>query len=238
MYAMVVTSGTVAWRLCRRPVKMPHMHATRLRTVAVVLFVAACGQATPPTGTPAQATAPASTAGSSLPGPSSASPAPVPSAGFFAFDAESVVGYYVTLGYTCSDMQPSTKAAGYDFRSCRLVDPDGRTQIVGITTDAADDVADAFASVTGAPTETVLDPVVALDPFSRFLGAMLGESQGESTLPWLAAHLGDSYVTTTLGELTIATYTESPEDHSKLYVEIANRAYLDAPAPSGSPAAT
>jgi hypothetical protein len=201
----------------------------------LALLVAACGQATPAVTPGPQPTAPAATAAPSLP-VSSVVPtaAPVPSAGFFAFDAESVIGYYVTLGYTCSAMTPSTKAAGYDFRSCRLVDAAGRTFIIGITTDPADDVADAFASVTGAPTETVLDPVVALDPFARFLGAMLGEGQGASTLPWLAGHLGDAYVTTTVGELTIATYSETPDDHSKLYVEIANRAYLEAPTPSAT----
>lgn len=216
---------------------MPGMRAPWLRAAAIALLVAACGQSAPPTGTPAvEATAPASGAAPTFPVASvETTVAPVPSAGAFAFDAESVTGYYVTLGYACTDPRPSTTAVGFEFRSCSLVDSADRTYVIGIVTDANDDVADAFASVTGAPAETVLEPVVALDPFARFLGAMLGETQGEATLPWLAAHLGDSYVTTTLGDLTIATYSESAEDHSRLYVEIANQAYLDAPAPSPAP---
>jgi hypothetical protein len=38
-----------------------------------------------------------------------------------------------------------------------------------------------------------------------------------------------------LGDLTIATYLDAPEDHAKLTVEVANRAYLEAPKPSPSP---
>jgi hypothetical protein len=202
---------------------------------AAVLFVSACTTALP-TATPTGTTdaSPATTAIASLsPG---ASVAPAPSPGFFAFDAESIVGYYVTLGYSCFEARPSAQAAGYSFQSCQLVDTDGRTRTIGIVTDAAGDVADAFASVRGAAGEAILDPAAVLEPFAAFLGAMLGEVQGESLLPWLAGNLGEAYVTTTLGDLTIATYSESPQDHSKLYVEIANRAYLDAPSPAASPA--
>jgi hypothetical protein len=202
---------------------------------AAALLVAACTTSTP-TAAPATApiaTPPAATAiGAPSPGPSVE---PAPSAGFFAFDPESIVGYYVTLGYACGEVGPSTQAAGYAFQSCQLVDPAGRTRTIGIVADPADDVADAFASVRGAAGETILDPAAVLEPFAAFLGAMLGEVQGESLLPWLAGNLGEAYVTTTLGDLTIATYSETPEDHSKLYVEIANRAYLDAPSPGASP---
>ena len=102
------------------------------------------------------------------------------------------------------------------------------------STDPADDVADAFASVNGASGESILDPSLVLEPFAAFLGAMLGETVGTSTLPWLAGHLGDAYATESLGNLMIATYSTSPGDHSRLFVEIANQAYIDAPTPTAS----
>jgi len=213
------------------------MNSARMAIVGVIviLVASACAPAASPppsTGTPTGAAVASTAPASSGAGPSSA---PAPSAGFFAFDAESIVGYYASLGYTCGAVQPSTQAAGYSFRSCQLVDTDGRTRAIGITTDPADDVAEAYASLQGAASETVLDPTVAIEPFSAFLGAMLGETQGESLLPWLAGHIGDTDAKTTLGGLTTATYSESADDHSKLYVEIANAAYLAAPRPKSAP---
>jgi hypothetical protein len=203
-------------------------------TLLAAVIAGSCGTTSVQTGTPAVPTptaAPAVTAtGAAAP---RGSLAPAPSAGF-AFDAESIVGYYETLGYACATVQPSAKAAGYSYRSCQLVDTAGRTRVVGVVTDPADELADAYASVAGSSSETVLDPAVALEPLAAFLGATLGKTQGESLLQWLANDLGDAYVTTTIGDLTVATYTASPADHSKLFVEIANRAYLEAPAPSPS----
>jgi len=184
--------------------------------------VGTAGPTEPPASPPA--TAAIATA------PPSGSIPPQPSGGF-AFDAESILGYYASLGYACSAAQPSTQAAGYSVRSCQLVDTDGRTRVVGIVTDPADDLADAYASVAGTSSETVVEPSVALEPLAAFLGATLGAGQGEAELPWLAGHLGDAYVTTSVGDLTLATYTASAEDHSKLYVELANRAYLEAATP-------
>jgi hypothetical protein len=208
-----------------------------MRLAALAVFAAMCAAACSPTSVQsfAPSTSLPSEPASATPtsGPPSGSSEPAQSTGF-AFDAESIVGYYETLGYACSSVQPSSKAAGYSHRSCQLVDTDGRTRVVGIVTDPADNVADAYASVAGTSTETILEPAVALEPLSAFLGATLGMRQGESVLPWLASHLGDSYVTTTIGELRVATYTATPEDHSTLFVEIANRAYLEAPAPSRS----
>jgi len=198
-----------------------------------VALVAACTPTSSPTGTAGPAETPPpltpTTAAVGSP-PPSASVAPQRSGGF-AFDAESILGYYQGIGYACVAMQPSTQAAGYSVRTCQLVDADGRTRVVGIVTDPADDVADAYASVAGNGSETVLEPSVALEPLAAFLGATLGKDPGEAALPWLASHLGDAYVTTTVGDLTLATYTASAEDHSKLYVELANRAYLEAPSP-------
>lgn len=211
------------------------MRAARKLAVALAAaLLGACGPTATPAGTSSAPPVPTATAAAStaaaFPSPS---PAPEPSGGF-AFDAESIVGYYETLGYACSATQPSTKAIGYSFRSCQLVDTAGRTRVVGVVTDPADEVADAYASVAGTSSETVLEPAVALEPLAAFLGAMLGERQGESVLPWLASHLGDAYVATTIGELTVATYTAKPDDHSTLFVEIANRAYLEAPSPGPS----
>jgi hypothetical protein len=100
-------------------------------------------------------------------------------------------------------------------------------------TDPNGDLGDGFASVQGTAGETFLAPVDALPPLAGFLGVMLGDEAGSALLPWLAANLENAYSQTTSGQLSIATYTASADDHSKLYVEIADQAYLDAsPAPS------
>ena len=202
--------------------------ATRL-----VLAGALAGCGSTPISTPAPGS-------NEIPAPGPTAPAatglesatPLPSVDGFAFDAESILGYYASLGYACDPGVPSTQAVDHTVRSCRLVDPDGRTRVVTVVTDANDTVADAFTSLAGAEGEPILDPTASLDPFAAFLGATLGESQGESLLPWLAGHIGDVDATTTVGELTVATYSESPVDHSRLYLEIASQAFLDAPRPS------
>jgi hypothetical protein len=108
--------------------------------------------------------------------------------------------------------------------------------MVGLVTDPADELADAFASIQAKEGESILEPTAALDPLAAFLGATLGGTQGESLLPWLAGSLGDDYTTTTIADLTVATYTAGPDDHSTLTVEVANAAYLATPRPSGSAA--
>lgn len=119
-------------------------------------------------------------------------------------------------------------------RTCARTDDAGRSQTVGLVTDPDGGLANGFASVKGPETETILAPIDALDPLSGFLGATLGEEQGTALLTWLASHLGDTYAETTSGQIKVATYTESDEDHSTLYVEVANSAYLDA-APVAAP---
>jgi hypothetical protein len=120
-------------------------------------------------------------------------------------------------------------------RSCDKADSAGRTLVIGLVTDPAGGLANAFASVKGTEAETVLAPIDALDSLSGFLGATLGEEQGGALLTWLASHLGDAFAETTTEQLKVATYTESADDHSTLYVEIANQVYLDAsPAPAPS----
>jgi hypothetical protein len=207
--------------------------------IAAVTFVlAACGPSTV-TPSPKAATLPSvtptappssATAAASVP---TGSTTPTASTTGFAFSADAVVAYYESQGYACSAEQPSTKAVGFFLRSCEIVDEAGRTRVIGVVTDPDGGLANGFASVQGKETETFLAPVDALEPLAGFLGAMLGEVQGSTLIPWLAGHLGDTYAETTTGPITVATYTESADDHSKLYVELANQTYLDAPGVEG-----
>lgn len=163
----------------------------------------------------------------------SATPSPTPETTGFAFAAEDIAAYYETQGFVCSATRPSTEAAGFTVRTCETTDDVGRGRVIGLVTDPAGGLANAFAGVKGTETETILDPTDALDPLAGFLGAALGEDRGTGLLTWLASHLGDTYAETTSGIIKVATFTESEDDHSTLYLEIANQAYLDAlPAPS------
>ena len=159
-------------------------------------------------------------------------PTPAPSG--FAFSVEAVIGYYESRGFICDETQPSATAAGHFYQGCQTEDADGRTLAVGFVTDPAGDLADAFASAQAPPGEPFLEPTDALDHLSGFLGAMLGEVRGTSLLEWLAGHLGDAYAQTTIDTLTVATYTQSATDHSRLYLELADQDYINAPAPSPS----
>jgi hypothetical protein len=206
--------------------------------LASLVLVAACGTATPSAtpGSPGPTQPPTPTI---APSPStSAVASPAPTIGGFVFAAADIVGYYQTLGYTCTAEQPSATADGFAVRTCSLLDPAGRTRVVGVVTDPAGLVANGFATVAGTSSETVLDPTVALEPLAAFLGAMLGQEQGAALVPWLAAHLGDSYAQTTAGPITVATYTDAANVHSKLYLELANDEYLSAPGVSAAPTAS
>lgn len=202
--------------------------------VAATLLLAACASApatSSPTASPLPSDAP--TAQPAPATPSSAKPSgsatPTAATTGFAFAAEDIVAYYESQGYACTAQQPSTKAVGFFLRSCEKVDEAGRTRVIGVVTDPNGSLANGFASVQGKDTETFLSPVDALEPLAGFLGAMLGEDQGSTLLPWLAGHLGDAYAETTIGAIRVATYPESKDDLSRLYVEVANQAYLDAP---------
>jgi len=217
-------------------VRLSHRSRDRILgsfAVATSLLLAACGSTsvTPSlTASPSPTLAPASPSATSLsPSELPASATPTANTTGFAFAAEDIAAYYESQGYACVAPQPSTKTAGFTFRSCEKVDDASRTRVIGLVTDPGGGLANGFASVKGKDTETILAPIDALDPLSGFLGAMLGEQQGAALLTWLASHLGDTYAETTSGPITVATYTESEEDHSTLYVEVANRAYLDAP---------
>ncbi len=217
---------------------MPGHRSLTLLVVAGALLIAACGStvvsvsATVSPSTPIASPSSMSALPSASDLPASASPAS--NATGFAFEAEDIAAYYETQGYICSASQPSTAAAGYTVRTCEHLDDAGRTRVVGLVTDPAGGLANGFASVKGTETEAILAPIDALDPLAGFLGVMLGEEQGADLLTWLASHLGDTYAETTSGPIKVATYTEAEEDHSTLYVEVANQAYLDA-SPAASP---
>jgi hypothetical protein len=221
---------------------LSHRTAFLVLGAVVVLVVVACGSSAAPStanGQPSRATVGVSTTGpaetpqatgspTSSSGEPSASPfADVP----FAFAADSVVGFYEGEGMRCAAPVPSTKAAGWSVTTCQGVDAAGRPIAVGVVTDPAGRLGNGFASVTALPGADLLEPTDALDMLSGFLGAMLGDAAATDLLPWLAGHLGDAYAATTLGGGTIATYTESADDPTRIYVEVAGPAYLAAPAP-------
>lgn len=203
--------------------------------VAISLLLAACGSAvvTPnPIASPASPSANVPADPHLLASPSQAAGSASPTVNItgFAFAAEDIAAYYQTQGYTCAAPRPSSKASGYTVRTCQEIDTAGRTRVIGLVTDPAGGLANAYASVKGVETETILAPIDALDPLAGFLGATLGEQQGGALLTWLATHVGDEFAETMSGPIKVATYAESAEDHSTLYVEVANQAYLDAPA--------
>ena len=146
--------------------------------IATCLLLAACGSTTV---TPSAVASPSPTRAATSASPvAPSSSEPVASAAAtanttgFAFAAEDIAAYYQTQGYTCAAPQPSTKAAGFTLRSCEKTDDAGRTRVIGLVTDPAGGLANAFGSVKGKETETILAPIDALDPLSGFLGATLG----------------------------------------------------------------
>lgn len=214
--------------------------ASRLPAVAALaLVIAACGTSitSPTPGLATAASAPGTaTPTLGVPPPSPAASGTVePSTTGFAFDAESVLGYYRSIGYTCAEPVPSTEAAGHDFTSCSLVDGDGRTRVIGLVTDPTGALADGFASMRGRSGEAFLEPTIALEPLAGFLGAMLGAERGSALVPWLAGNLGNEYAETSAQDLHVATYTRRAAGQTVLFVEVANDAYLAAPRPSASP---
>jgi hypothetical protein len=206
--------------------------------VAAALLLAGCGSTVvspSAVGSPSLATAsPSPTPAWPAASEPTASASPAPATTGFAFAAEDIAAYYETQGYVCSALQPSTTAAGYTVRTCQTIDDAGRTRVIGLVTDPDGGLANGFASVKGTEAETILAPIDALDPLAGFLGATLGEGPGTTLLTWLASHLGDTYAETTTGPIKVATYTESDDDHSTLYVEIADQGYLDASPPPAS----
>ena len=209
---------------------IPPSRTAALLSALTLMLLSACTAAVSPSQQPTERP---SLAASTAPAASESSlPTPAPSG--FAFSVEAVIGYYESRGFICDEIQPSATAAGHFYQGCQMEDADGRTLALGFVTDPSGDLADAYASVQAPPGEPFLEPTDALDHLSGFLGAMLGEVRGTSLLEWLAGHLGDAYAQTTIDTLVVATYTQSATDHSRLYLELADRDYIDAPAPSPS----
>jgi len=201
--------------------------------IGAILFAIVAAACTTTGPTSQESSTPSSATASAQPSASESSlPTPAPSG--FGFSVEAVIGYYEGQGFRCDEIQPSATAAGYFFQGCQMTDADGRILAIGFVTDPSGDLADGYASVQGKADEPILEPTAALDHLSGFLGAMLGEVRGTSLLEWLAGHLGDSYAETTIDVLSVATYTQSETDHSRLYLEIADQDYIDAPVPSAS----
>lgn len=216
----------------------PRRHHTRemqqpSSALIVALLVVGCLSA-PPTAipTPIGTVSPATPVATLAPATYETAPAtPTPTG--FAFLAADVIAYYQSIGYVCEPPKPSTQAAGFTLTACSLVDPAGRTRVVGIVTDAAGNLGNAYTGVWGAANESYLKPDDALDSLAAFLGTMLGADRGAEAAIWLRQHLGEAYATTTSGSITIATYTAAGDDPSELYVEVADQAYLGAsPAPT------
>jgi hypothetical protein len=209
--------------------------------VVAALSIAACGSTTTPSIAPvvpslASEMASATPRTSTVPSADSSSPSDGPSASTlvsapFAFPADSVIAFYEGEGLSCAAPIPSTKAAGWTLRTCQGLDAAGRPIAVGVVTDPDGRLGDGFASVTALPGADLLEPTDALELLSGFLGAMLGEGPATDLLPWLASHLGDTYAETTFRGGTIATYTESADDPTRIYLEVANPSYVSAPPP-------
>lgn len=206
------------------------------RLGVLAILVTACGTPSPSEvpSAPGATQAP-STAGPVPPSPSPSLVAP-PSASVtvgFAFDAASVLGYYQTIAFSCDAPVPGP-VAGSTSRSCELVDTDGRTRVIGVTTDPAGNLVAGFASMRGMPGEAFLGPEIALEPLAGFLGAMLGEARGTALVPWLAGHLGDAFAETTSGDLAVLTYTQETAGQTVLLVEVATEAYRSGATPGPS----
>ena len=199
---------------------------------ALVLVVAGCGSASPslsssPTSTAPEPSVAAAVGATATPsGPESGAPdaPPTPEPSGFAFAAADVAAFFQSRGYSCSTGDP--EAAGFVTRMCESTDDAGRQHRIVLTTSASGDLAHALASVTGAQNETILQPVDALPDLGGFLGATLGSGRGGELLTWLAQHLGDASVETTVGPLTVTTHTASADDHRTLVVEVRDPAVL------------
>ena len=211
-----------------------------LAAVLAVLSVAACGPApssaslaplqsqaqTSPTKAPA--TSPSAISETT---PSSSNAVQSPAAGPFAFSANAITSFYENASLGCNPPAPSTTAAGWFVRTCEGENAESRPVAIGVITDESGVLGAGFAAVTALPDEDLLEPTDAIDTLSGFLGAMLGEEPATELLPWLADHLGDEYAETTVGGVTVATYTESADDSTRIYLEIDGPTYLAAPPP-------
>ncbi len=196
----------------------------------------------PPTATPASATpspTPATTPEptASPAGAPNASPADAPASapadlGGFGFAPGDVLDYYVGEGFDCEDPKPSRQAVGYtQVRCLKEGEGDAPTAIITLVVNDKGVTGDAFA---GYVTLAGTDGPAAKDAYEHlagFLGAMLGTEAGAEAATWLAQNLGKDNAQTSVGQILVGTYPEDDEGGVGYYVELANKAFMDAPVP-------
>ena len=220
------------------------------------LLVAGCGASAATAGPTAPAT-PVPTAASATPAPTAAptvAPTTAPTAasatavptiapsdspdatmdpalGGFAFPTSDVLAYYTSIGFTCKDPAPSTQAAGYTITRCVKADATkGNTTIVALVADPGGVTGDAFIGVVGSDGKTTPKPEDAITDLAFFLGAMLGKTNGTQASTWLATNLGAESAQTTIGDVLVGTYPGDAATGPGYYVEVANQAFMSAPA--------
>jgi len=239
---------------------MTATHRTPARLLALVglagaLLVTGCGGSaataapTAAPSTPASAAAPATPAPTAAPtvaptvapttAPATAAPTTAASAdatldpalGGFAFPSSDVLAYYTSIGFTCKDPAPSTQAAGYTITRCVKADSTkGNSTIVALVTDPGGVTGDAFVGVVGSDGKTTPKPEDAITDLAFFLGAMLGKTNGTQASTWLATNLGAESAQTTIGDVLVGTYPGDAATGPGYYVEVANQAFMSAPA--------
>ena len=239
---------------------MTASHRTPARLLAVLgltgtLLVAGCGASAATAGPTAPAT-PVPTAASATPAPTAAptvAPTTAPTAasatavptiapsdspdatmdpalGGFAFPTSDVLAYYTSIGFTCKDPAPSTQAAGYTITRCKADATKGNTTIVALVADPGGVTGDAFIGVVGSDGKTTPKPEDAITDLAFFLGAMLGKTNGTQASTWLATNLGAESAQTTIGDVLVGTYPGDAATGPGYYVEVANQAFMSAPA--------
>ena len=217
--------------------------------LAGAILLAGCGgaAATPaPSAAPAATPAPAPAATPAPPAAPTAAPTAKPTAapiatpaastaanlGGFAFPAEQVLNYYESAGFKCEPATPSTLAAGYSVVRCLKADEATKlTTIIALVADENAVMGDAFAGVVGTDGKTSPTPEQAINDLAFFLGAVLGETDGQEAGTWLTEHLGEELAKTAVGDILVATYPGDKDTGLGYYVEVANKAFMDAPTP-------
>ncbi len=153
--------------------------------------------------------------------------------GGFAFPPGDVLDYHTSAeqGFVCKDPQPSNVAAGHTTIRCLKSEDSGAVAMVSIVVDANGTTADAFGGyITAAGTEGP-DPKAAAMHLGGFVARMLGTDVGADAATWAATNLDAVDLVKKFGGITAIIYQEDDEGGVGHYVEVANDAYLNAPAP-------
>ena len=219
--------------------------------LAATLVLAACGgsAATPaPTAapvTPAPTEAPATPAPTEAPTEAPVTPEPsieAPSIeagtpdpgdnGGFAFKPGDVLDYYISVGFECEDPTPSTQAKDYTTVRCFRDAGGGSTELIALVVSADGVTGDAFAALLNEAGSEMPDLQATAEFLGGFTAAMLGEEIGTNqAVPWLLDNLGAESAQTEINGMLFGTYTEDDDGGVGMYVEVANQAFMSAPAP-------